>query len=342
MRFYYITLTLFLLTLNLIAQPADVVELSSKQIAQIQNQGVAGIKAVLEESNIDLQDKGATHDLVSQIVSSQISETSTPESIAEITSRITIAIAEIALSDNDIDNNEIYLVIEATAAGASDAVIKASENLNIDVRNAVKSSSTGTSGGVIKFALENGLDAAKATSAAASGATAGAIETAVEADIDVPEIVEFASSGSVAGAIFAAVEADIDVGKYIEAAASGATEAAVEAPVVAKLNIVKFVQSAAAGSVIASIESSLEANIDENIESAVAGSTSGAIQAAAGNGPNTRVSIAPIAADLSELKRIIAIGRIDGERRAKRMPIIMTPYEDDPTIRQVSPTSRPR
>jgi hypothetical protein len=288
MRFYYITITLFLLTLNLIAQPADVVELSSKQIAQIQNQGVAGIKAVLEESNIDLQDKGATHDLVSQIVSSQISETSTPESIAEITSRITIAIAGIALSDNDIDNNEIYLVIEATAAGASDAVIKASENLNIDVRNAVKSSSTGTSSGVIKFALENGLDAAKATSAAASGATAGAIETALKTNYDVPEIVEFASSGSVAGAIFAAVEADIDVGKYIEATASGATEAA------------------------------------------------------AGNGPNTRVSIAPIAADLSELKRIIAIGRIDGERRAKRMPIIMTPYEDDPTIRQVSPTSRPR
>jgi hypothetical protein len=109
MRFYYITITLFLLTLNLIAQPADVVELSSKQI-EVKNQGVVGKKAVLEESNIDLQDKGATHDLVSQIVSSQISEISTPESIAEITSRITIAIAGIALGDNDKICFQISLV----------------------------------------------------------------------------------------------------------------------------------------------------------------------------------------------------------------------------------------
>jgi hypothetical protein len=72
MRFYFITITLFSLTLNLAAQPADTVELSSRQIAQIQDQGAAGIQAVIEESNIDLQDKVATHALVSQIVSSQI------------------------------------------------------------------------------------------------------------------------------------------------------------------------------------------------------------------------------------------------------------------------------
>ena len=102
MRFYFITITLFSLTLNLAAQPADTVELSSRQIAQIQDQGAAGIQAVIEESNIDLQDKAATHALVSQIVSSQISEASTPESIAEITSQITIAVAEIALSAADL------------------------------------------------------------------------------------------------------------------------------------------------------------------------------------------------------------------------------------------------
>ena len=72
MRFYFITITLFSLTLNLAAQPADTVELSSRQIAQIQDQGAAGIQAVIEESNIDLQDKVATHALVSQIVSSQM------------------------------------------------------------------------------------------------------------------------------------------------------------------------------------------------------------------------------------------------------------------------------
>jgi hypothetical protein len=64
MRFYFITITLFSLTLNLAAQPADTVELSSRQIAQIQDQGSAGIQAVIEESNIDLQDKVATLQII--------------------------------------------------------------------------------------------------------------------------------------------------------------------------------------------------------------------------------------------------------------------------------------
>jgi hypothetical protein len=47
MRFYYLPITLLLLTLNLAAQSTDAVELSSRQISLIQDQGAAGIKAVL-------------------------------------------------------------------------------------------------------------------------------------------------------------------------------------------------------------------------------------------------------------------------------------------------------
>ena len=335
MRFYFITITLFSLTLNLAAQPADTVELSSRQIAQIQDQGAAGIQAVIEESNIDLQDKAATHELVSQIVSSQINKASTPESIAEITSQITIAVAEIALMGNY--NDQINLIIESISAGANDGVIKASENLNIDVRDAIKYASSGSSSGAIKIAIANGLDVAAATSAAASGATAGAIEAALETSYNVPEIVEFASSGSVVGTISAAEEAGIDVRKYIEAAAAGSVEAAVEVPASKMLDIMKFVQYATAGSIKATIESDIETYIDEHIKAAFSGSTFGAKQAIAGKGSNTRIKIAPISVDLNELEQTLEYGLIDGERRAKRFEINITPYDDDPSVRQVSP-----
>ena len=44
MRFYYLTLTLFLQALSLIAQPADAVKLNVEQVALIQNQGATGIQ----------------------------------------------------------------------------------------------------------------------------------------------------------------------------------------------------------------------------------------------------------------------------------------------------------
>ena len=56
MRFYYLTITLFLQGINLIAQPADAVKLSSEQIALVQNQGATGIQTVFEELGIDIHD----------------------------------------------------------------------------------------------------------------------------------------------------------------------------------------------------------------------------------------------------------------------------------------------
>ena len=72
MRFYYLTLTLFLQALNLVAQPADAVKLSSEQIAAIQNQGAKGIQTVFEESEIEIQDLPSVEAFASEVTSSQL------------------------------------------------------------------------------------------------------------------------------------------------------------------------------------------------------------------------------------------------------------------------------
>ncbi len=339
MRFYYLPITLLLLTLNLSAQPADAVELSTKQLALIQSQGASGIKTVLRESKIDLQDAAAVHAFVSQIVFNQISEISAPASITEITSPLTIEIAKIALADYGSD--KINFVIETISAGAADGVIKASENSNIDVREAIKYASSGSTSGAIHFALGNELDTAKATSAAASGATAGAIKIALGMSYDVLEITKFASSGSLTSAIYESLDANINVGEHIKASAYGSAEASVEAPVIERFKFMKIVQSNAAALSAAAIKASQEENlnIDKNIAYATAGATFGVKQAANGLGANTRITINPIPMDPDELNLYIVNSFSKEEAQIRRLPIIETSYEDDPDSRQVSPAS---
>ena len=100
MRFYYLILTLFLLTLNLIAQPAYAIKLSSDHIAIIQSEGAKGIQTVFGELGIQIQDLQLVEDFTSDAVSGLITGSTNAEAIAEISSEITAALAEIALSEN--------------------------------------------------------------------------------------------------------------------------------------------------------------------------------------------------------------------------------------------------
>ena len=100
MRFYYLIITLFLQALNLVAQPADAAKLSSEQIAAIQSQGVDGIQSVLAQSGIKIQDLPSVEAFASEVVSSQLSNSLSTETITDIASSLTIALAEIAISEN--------------------------------------------------------------------------------------------------------------------------------------------------------------------------------------------------------------------------------------------------
>ena len=128
MRFYYLIITLFLQALNLVAQPADAAKLSSEQIAAIQSQGVAGIQSVFAQSGIYIQDLPSVEAFASDIFASQFSHSSSAETITDIASSLTIALAEIAISENI---NTSY-VIEYVSAGTAHGLLEASTKNSID------------------------------------------------------------------------------------------------------------------------------------------------------------------------------------------------------------------
>ena len=55
MRLYFLIITLFLATLNLVAQQANAIKLSPNQLNLIQTQGKEGIQSVFDELGIQMK-----------------------------------------------------------------------------------------------------------------------------------------------------------------------------------------------------------------------------------------------------------------------------------------------
>ena len=92
MRFYYIIFTLFLEALFLITLPAYAVELSSDQKVLLQSQGAAGISSIIEESEISFTSTSDVENFVSEIISAQLSESSSIDDIAQLTTQTMIVV----------------------------------------------------------------------------------------------------------------------------------------------------------------------------------------------------------------------------------------------------------
>lgn len=336
MRFYYLTITLLLLALNLSAQTSDAIELSSEQIALIQSQGAKGVQTVFSELGIQIQDLQQIEEFASEAVSHLITGSSNAEMISEVASGITTAMAEIALAENI----ETSYIIEYASAAAVHGVLEGIQDTNINPYDAIKAASEGTANGAIQFAVDTGTDTAKAISAASSGSLAGAIEASVGADLDVIQTVEVASAGIISGAISASDEANINIADTVTAAAAGAAEGAIEASVKADLvlnsQIVALAKGVAESDVVTATDAKI--GVEQTLKAAEKGLNEGTFQTIAGNGQSIRIFIAPIKdANLHELEEAIVSGVSTGKKQAGYIPIVYTPYEDDPTIRQVSP-----
>jgi hypothetical protein len=154
------------------------------------------------------------------------------------------------------------------------------------------------------------------------------------------QVEEASASGSISSAIETAIKANVDIAQTVEASASGLAEAAIEASVDIDLEFSSSVRAAAAGAAAAAVRSATKTDMDvaEMLKTVTSGINQGAFSALSGKGSNIRIFIAPTKdSNLFEVQQAINSGIFEGAKRARYIPIIETPYEDDPTVRQVSP-----
>lgn len=338
MRFYYLTITLFLQALNLIAQPADAIKLSSEQIALIQNEGAIGIQTVFTELGIQFQDLPQVEEFAYEVVSVQINASTTAEMVSDITSEITVTLAELALSQD----RKVNGIIEYISAGACHGVVKATQENDMNLFDAIKAASTGSSSGAVQFAVDAGADIAKVTSAAASGSLSGAIEATNADKFNVIMAAEASSSGLISGAIKTSTEANIDVMKTVESLSEGIAEAAVEASIKVNLELIPQVKAAASGAAEEAILSARDTSISfQEITQAISSNIDKSVfHTLSGNGENIRIIIESREdIDVIGIRHAIDSGIFQGGKKSNFVPLIETPYDDkDPTIHKVSPT----
>ena len=144
----------------------------------------------------------------------------------------------------------------------------------------------------------------------------------------------------VSGAVNTSAELNADIAKTISATAVGVAEGAIEASAMASLALIPQITAAAVGASEDAVHSANEASLDvaEILKALSSGLTQGAFKAIPGQGGNIRIFIEPIEnPDLLGIQKAIESGIFEGAKRAGYLPIIHTPFEDDPTVRQVSP-----
>ena len=336
MRFYYLIITLFLQTLNLIAQPADAVKLSSEQIATIQSQGVTGIQSVFAQSGIEIQDLPSVEAFAFEVVSSQLSNSLSTETITDIASSLTIALAEIAISE---DINTSY-VIEYVSAGTSQGIVEACSKNNVDVFKSITKASTDVVTSAIQFSLETGYDIDKVVSAVGSGYLAGTIEAINNIEIDVVTAVKACSSGLIIGTINATLDNNVEIYETLASTCEGIAEAAVEASVREQLDLIKQITAASVGAGTSAVETATTLSLEISLtqKAILKGLKRGTIDSIPGKGNNIRIRITPQKnIDVYELLKATEKSIYSSGLEAGYLPIIETPSLDDPTIRQVSP-----
>ena len=336
MRFYYITLTLFLQTVSLIAQPADAVKLSPQQIALIQNQGAAGIQTVFEELEIEIQDLPTVEAFALEVSSSQLTSILTSEMITDITSPVLIALAEIAISENI----KVSYAIEYVSAGIAQGLAIACSKNSLDVLQSIATASEGIGVSAIQFSLDTDSDIEKVVSAVGSGYLAGTIEASNNIEINVVSAVEACSDGLIVGTINKTLKNNVEIYETLASTCEGIAEAAVEASVREQLDLIKQVTAASVGAGKSAVETadSLSLEIDSTKKAILKGLKRGIFDSIPGKGNNIRIMIAP-QKDINpyELIKSIENGINSGGLDAGYIPIIETPFEDDPLVRQVSP-----
>ena len=327
MRFYYLTITLLLLALNLSAQTSDAIELSSEQIALIQSQGAKGVQTVFSELGIQIQDLQQIEEFASEAVSHLITGSSNAEMISEVASGITTAMAEIALA-NSIEPN---YAIEYVSAGAAHGLIKVNFT---NMPRAIQALSKGSILGAIQFSKRSGFDILKSSSAAASGSLSGVIEASNDLGLDIIRNVKASSSGLVIGTIISAEELKSTIFKTLTATTEGIAEAAIEASVKLNIDLIPQISSASIGSGENAVQTATTLNLSSRntIEAIKEGLRKGSAKSLPGEGSNIRITIDPVEdIDLVEVFEALEASS------PGTIPIIETPFMDDPTIRQVSP-----
>ena len=338
MRFYYLTLTLFLQALGLIAQPADAVKLSSEQIALIQNQGATGIQTVFEELEIGIHDLSSVEAFALEATSSQLSSSSSEETITVIASSLTTALAEIAISENI----KVSYVVEYASAGLVQGLIQANSKISLDIFQLIAKIAESAVASVIEFSLDTGSDIDKAVSAVGSGYTAGTIEASNNTEIDVVSAVEACSSGLIVGTIKTIFDNNVEIYETLASTCEGIAEAAVEASVREQLDLIKQITAASVGAGKTAIETATELSLSYDLtqKAILKGLKRGIDDSIPGKGNNIRIMIVP-------QKNIDAYELINGTERsiyrsgleAGYFPIIETPFESYPEIRQISPVN---
>tara|TARA_B100001093_G_scaffold25173_1_gene22181 strand:+ start:444 stop:1442 length:999 start_codon:yes stop_codon:yes gene_type:complete len=332
MRFYNLTITLLLLALNLSAQTSDAIELSSEQIALIQSQGAEGVQTVLSELGIQIQDLEQIEEFASEAVSRQINESSNTEMISEVTSGITASIAEIALANSV----EPSYAIEYVSAGAAHGLMKSNFT---NMPRAIQALSKGTMLGAIQFSKSNEFDILKSSSAAASGSLAGVIEASNDLGFGIIRNVKASSSGLVIGTIISAKELNSAVFETLTATTEGIAEAAIEASVKVDIDLIPQITSASLGAGENTVRAATALNLSKRntIEAIKEGLRKGSAKSLPGEGSNIRITINPIE-DIDLVEVVEAFEAFEASSPGTT-PIIETPFMDDPTIRQVSPTT---
>ena len=338
MRFYYLIITLLLQTLYLVAQPTDVAKLSSGQIATIQSNGVAGIQSVFGQSGIEIQDLPSVEVFAMEVVSSRLANSLTAETITDITSSITNALADIAISENV----KVSYVIEYASAGIARGLVEAYSKNSLDVFQSIANSSAGVVTSAIQFSLNTGSDINKVVSAVGSGYLAGTIEATNDIGVDVVSAVESCSSGLIVGTINTALENNVKIYETLGSTCEGIAEAAVEASVREQLDLIKQITAAAmgAGETAVKTATTLSLDIDLTQKAILNGLQRGPIDSIPGKGNNIRIMIVPQKhINAHELIKTIEKVIYGSGLKAGYFPIIETPFVDDPAIRLVSPTN---
>ena len=338
MRFYYLTLTLFLQAIYLVAQPASEVKLSSEQIAVIENQGAIGIQSVFEDLEFQIQDLPLVEAFASEVVSSQITSSSNVQKIIEVASYVNIALAEIASAENI---NSSY-VIEYASAGTARGSIASTQIGNKVQLESVKSASEGSILGAIQFSLNNKTNIDKSVSAAASGYVAGAIEAAKDRDLNIIKTVQASSSGLIIGAINTTLQNNIEIYETLSSTCEGIAEAAVEASVREQLDLITQVTAASIGAGKSAVKAAntLSLEVRQTQESIYKGLRRGTSDSIPGKGNNIRIIITPLEGiNSSEIIQKIEKGIFEGGVQSGYMPTIETPYEFDQSVIQISPTN---
>ena len=157
MRFCYLTIIILLQAVCVSAQTAKI-ELNSELKACILSQGNEKINSILEKYS---DSTGDLEDLVSLVISSQISESSTLNDIASITTNTVNTI----VGALDSQSSYTVLALEAVSSGATKGVILSTVNSDIYVPEAIEAATFATAVTSVNFAIVNELELSKIISA---------------------------------------------------------------------------------------------------------------------------------------------------------------------------------